>query len=77
MHVPRSGVTYTKELEWTLAAVWANYKPDESDFFAMDGEIQSRVIAAYRTHNQIEAVISYEQVKEARRNARKNRKGKK
>lgn len=75
MHVPRSGVTYSRELEWIMAAVWANYKPDETDFFALDGERQSTIVAAYRTHNQIEAVIAYEQVKEARRNAKK--KGKK
>lgn len=52
--------------------MWANYKPDESDFFALEGEEQSRIVGAYRTHNKIEAVVAYEQVKEARRNARKN-----
>jgi hypothetical protein len=66
--VPRSGVSYSSQLEWVLAAVWANYQPDE--FFEMDIEWQNIVVAAYRSNNQIEAVVANEQVKESQRKSR-------
>lgn len=45
-------------LEWFLAARWAGL-----DWFGafndLDGEDMAFVVAAYRTHQQIEAVVSY------------------
>ena len=69
--VPRSGVTYSPEFHWIEAAAWANYQPD--DFFELDGEKQSLIVAAYETHNQIEAVINQEQVRKAQMRARAKR----
>jgi len=62
-------VTYTEKLEWILAAVWANYRPDEEPggFFALEGEMQSLVVAAYEAHLQIDGVIAQEQSDEMRR----------
>lgn len=61
MPTQRSGVTYSKELEWRLAAKWAGYTYE--DFCKLDGERQSDHIAAYRSSNQIEAVLATEQAK--------------
>jgi hypothetical protein len=49
-------VTYAPLLHWIIAAAWANYTPDE--FFELDGEMQSSIVAAYETHSQIEAVLA-------------------
>jgi hypothetical protein len=69
VRVPRSGVTYSEQLEWDLAAIWANYRPDDDPggFYALDGEMQSRIVAAYETHLQIEGVITNEQNEAAKR----------
>lgn len=45
-------------LEWFLAARWANI-PWFGDFDQLDGENMAFVVAAYRTHMQIEAVVAY------------------
>lgn len=37
-------------------AQWANYKLE--DFEALEGERQSLLVAAYRSHNQVEAVLA-------------------
>ena len=67
--LPRSGVSYSSLLEWVMAAIWANYKPTEF-FEEVDGEMQSLIVAAYRTHMQIEGIMALEQAKEAQRSAR-------
>src|SRR3989304_1487707 len=43
--LPDTGVTYSDELDWRLAARWAGYKFD--DFQLLDGEEQSSIVAAY------------------------------
>jgi hypothetical protein len=53
--------------------VWANYRPFPDFFEDLDGETQSLIVAAYRTHLQIEAVVTQEQVREARRKARRSK----
>jgi len=63
--VPRSGIEYSAELEWRFAARWAGYRLEE--FFALDGEEQSAIVASYRIQNQVEAVLSLEQIRELRR----------
>jgi hypothetical protein len=45
-------------LEWRLAARWAGYKIEE--FQALDGQDQSETLAAYRSQNQIDAVLAWE-----------------
>jgi hypothetical protein len=52
-----------------LAAIWANYRPDDEPggFYALDGEVQSRVIAAYEANLQIEAILAQEQANEMKR----------
>lgn len=45
-------------LEWFLAARWAglNWFDEFSD---LDGDDMAFVVAAYRTHMQVEAVVNY------------------
>jgi hypothetical protein len=54
-----------------LAAIWANYTPEQ--FFELEGEAQSLIVAAYRTNNQVEAVVTSEQIKEQKRKAAKSK----
>lgn len=56
--IPRSGVRYGLMLEWFLAARWAGLGWFD-EFDQLDGEDMAFVVAAYRTHQQIEAVVSY------------------
>lgn len=51
-------MSYSLVLEWFLAARWANIDWF-SEFDALDGDDAAFVVAAYRTHMQIEAVTSY------------------
>jgi hypothetical protein len=63
-------VTYSQQLEWDLAAIWAGYRPDDKNpggFYTLEGEEQSRIVAMYETHLQIEGVIAAEQADEMRR----------
>ena len=69
MSVPRSGVSYSSIAEEGLAAVWAGYQPVE--FLDLEGDVQSYVVALYRLHNQVEAVVANEQAKEMKRKASK------
>ena len=62
--VPLSGVEYSVELEWRLAARWAGYRFDE--FQILDGEEQSENVAAYRIAMRIEAVLNMEQARAAK-----------
>jgi hypothetical protein len=56
--IPRSGVRYNIMLEWFLAARWAGLHWFD-DFDQLDGDDMAFVVAAYRTHQQIEAVVTY------------------
>lgn len=49
---------YTIILEWFLACRWAGMDWF-SDFDQLDGEDMAFIVAAYRTHMQIEAVVNY------------------
>lgn len=62
--MPRSGVTFAPELEWLLAAQWWGCRPNE--FFELEGEVQSEMVATYRVHEQMRAVLASEQAREAR-----------
>ena len=55
--MPRSHVSYSEEFEWREAAHWAHYTWDA--FEALDGLEQSAVIAHYRGHHQLNAVIAH------------------
>jgi hypothetical protein len=57
--VPRSGVTYTNELEWRLCAAWANYRFE--DWLELDLDEMVGHIAAYRLQNQIDGVLAVDQ----------------
>lgn len=69
--VPRSGIAYSPLLEWRLAARWAGYTFEQ--FTELEGDEQSMIVASYRANNQIEAVLSAEQVKEMKRAAKAGR----
>ena len=64
-------MTYSPLLHWILAGVWANYKPDE--FLELEGELQSLIVAAYETNNQIEAVLADDHARKMKREARRKR----
>ena len=61
------------EFEWVMAARWAGYTWD--DFQEKEGDDQSYLVAAYRCHVQMEAVLEHERAKDIERRAR--RKGRK
>lgn len=63
--MPRSGASYSTEFEQREAAHWGRYKWEE--FEDLDGERQSGVVAHYRAHHHLEAVIAHEQQKQANR----------
>jgi hypothetical protein len=69
--VPRSGVSYGDEFEWREAARFALYRWE--DFCRLDGEAQSAIVAHYRVHGQIEAVIAHEQARERRLKGRRGK----
>ena len=67
--VPHSGVEIENpEYEWRSAAQWARYTFE--GFQELDGERQARIVAHYRTHHQLEAVIAQAQVREMKIRAR-------
>ena len=63
--VTRSHISYSVQLEWRLAAQWAGYTYEA--FEALDGDLQSGHVAAYRASNQIRAVIDEDQARETKR----------
>lgn len=63
IHVPRSGARYTQRFEWADAAHWWGYKWEE--FVELDGEEQSFLVAVYRAHHQLQAVIQKDLMKKA------------
>jgi hypothetical protein len=64
--VPRSGISYSREFEWREAAHWAGYLWEE--FCELDGDDQAAIIAHYRAHLQLEAVLAQDQERRNRRN---------
>lgn len=52
-------------LEQIFVAHWANYR--WRDFQKLDGDFQAELVAAFRAHNQIEAVMAHEQNKKMKR----------
>lgn len=63
------GATYGGEFEWREAARFALVTWDQ--FETLDGEEQSAIVAHYRGHHQLEAVISQEQAREMKRRSRR------
>ena len=49
---------YSLILEWFLAARWAGLEWF-GEFNDLDGEDMAFIVAAYRTHMQVEAVVNY------------------
>jgi len=62
-------VAYAPELEWRLAARWAGYRYLE-EFTELDGEEQSAIVASYRIDAYLAAVLTQEQVREAKRKSK-------
>lgn len=60
--MPRSGIAYGPELEWGLAMQWSGHTLREWE--ALSGDEQGYLIALYRAHGSIEAVINYTQSQE-------------
>jgi hypothetical protein len=61
-------------LEWRFAAQWSGVSYKE--FEELDGDEQSRVVAAYRSHIQIAAVEAREQARALQRSSRHSGRGK-
>lgn len=62
-------MTYSPILEWMLAAIWANYQPTE--FFELDGETQSMILAAYEVNGQVEAVLADDHLRKMKADSRR------
>src|SRR5689334_22654883 len=56
IRVPLSGVTHSIEFEWREAAHWARYRWEE--FADLDGDEQAAIVAHYRAHTRLEAVLA-------------------
>lgn len=61
--MPRSGVTYSSELEWRLVAAWANYRFE--DWVELSVDQMASHIAAYRTQNQIDGLLAVDRNRRA------------
>lgn len=56
MRVPASGITYSQEFEWREAAHWARLTWRQ--FCHLDGDEQAAIVAHYRAHERMQAVIA-------------------
>lgn len=68
---PRSGLQYSGDLEWRLAARWGGYKYFD-EFLELDGRRQSDIVATYRCEMQMGAIVAHEQAKAMRRKNSRN-----
>jgi hypothetical protein len=64
IHAPRNGAAYSLFFEWLEAAHWRGLTWEA--FCELDGSDQSLVIAHYRTHMQLEAVIAADAAKRSK-----------
>lgn len=67
--MPRSGARYGSLFEMMEAARWRGYKDEE--FAALSPFEQARVVAHYRAHHQLEAVIADAQMKKQQQEAKR------
>jgi len=70
IRVPRSGAKYGALFELMEAAHWRGYKDEE--FAILTPFEQARIVAHYRAHHQLEAVIADAQVKKQQQQARQH-----
>lgn len=71
-NIPRSGIRYSLFFESLEAARWRGI--DDLTWDSLGPDDKARLIAHYRTHQQIEAVLAHEQARQAKRQARRARK---
>lgn len=77
VRTPRSGIAYGPLLESDLAAQWWNVANPEA-FDALSVPTRARMVAAYRIHGQIQAVLAQDQArKQERTRPGRNRHGRK
>ena len=69
IRVPRSGARFGSLFEQMEAAHWRGYK--DEDFAALSVFEQARVVAHYRCHHQLEAVIAQQQQRDAEARAKR------
>jgi hypothetical protein len=69
--VENSHVTYSQELHWRLVAKWSLITFDK--FIELEGAEQSRLVAAYETSMQIDAVLTADAQRQAKRKNNKKR----
>ena len=67
--VPRSGVRYARVFEVLEAAHWRGLT--DAQFDALDPLEQARIVAHYRAHHQLEAVVAQAQTRDAEARARR------
>jgi hypothetical protein len=63
--VENSHITYNAELHWRLAAQWNKYKWHE--FVDLEGTEQSKLVATYESSLQMQAVITTDANRMAKR----------
>lgn len=59
IRVPRSQVSYSDLFEWREAAHWTGCQ--WRHFCRLDGDEQAAIVAHYRAHLQLEAVLAQDQ----------------
>lgn len=69
IRVPRSGAKYSLLFECMEAAHWRGLT--DQQFAEMDPFEQARVVAHFRTHHQLEAVIAQQQQRDAEARAKR------
>ena len=69
--VESGSITYSNEIHWRLAAKWNGVSFNK--FLKEEGSEQSRMVAAYETAMQIEAVVSMDAHKKATKKSNKRR----
>lgn len=67
--MPRSGARYSSLFELMEAAHWRGYS--DQAFAALSPFEQARVVAHYRCHHQLEAVIADAQMKKQQQEAKR------
>lgn len=64
--MPRSGLQYAITFEWMEAAHWAQLDWF-TEFNDLDGDDMALIVAHYRCHHQIDAVLAWDASKKQRK----------
>lgn len=69
IRVPRTGMAFSGYYEWCEAARWAGYTREA--FAQLTGQDQASIVAQFRVHHQMEAVLAKVQADKLERASKK------